>query len=428
MPRFFHLADLHLGRVFHGESLLEDQAHVLAQVKDICSSHPPDAIVLAGDLFDRSLPPVEAMTLLDDFLVDLASSGIPIIAIPGNHDSSGRLGYASRAWERIGVHLRADYARLNEPFSVTGRDGEKIDFFALPFVETEALRWTLRGGVRAGRTSMSDASKVVKSPESSINSGGGDAIDAYSGSKIDLVRAVVDEMRSLVSSERHSVLIAHEFVSGAQESGSERLYVGNSQSLPSELFEGFDYVALGHMHSAQKAGGQHIRYSGSPLPLSFDEARQAKGFLEVILKQTPQPEVIFHALTPLRPLHILEDSLENLLKLTKYQAARNCYVSARVSDKLSHMNILGRLRERFPYLRELRQLSLESPASSANNALGAAPSSAAETTEMVFEDFLRRAGWEDGDDCVLAHALLKEALTTLDSADENHVPPREPAL
>ena len=384
MPRFLHLADLHLGRIFHGESLIEDQVHLLDQVMTRAGEDPPDAVLLAGDIYDRAFPPVDAVKLFDSFLTSLADAGITVVAIPGNHDSAGRMAYASGAWEKIGVHIRADYLRLEDPVTVMARDGVEFDIFALPFVETAVLRQFLTG----------------------IGSGVDEGDDIPGGDKTSLVRAAVNRIRTVRTTNRSAVLMAHEFVTGSIESGSERLYVGGSQSIPSELFEGFDYVALGHIHGTQRAGDEIIRYAGSPMAYAFDEAARPKGYLEVILDSSQlYPEVNFHPLTPLRPLEVLEDSLENLLRNPEYDRCRQSYVSARVTDSLSHMNLIGRLRDRFPYLRELRQTALEAVVSDDSQS-----PSAIETPESVLSDFLDRAGWEEGDDRTMAESLLTESL------------------
>ena len=378
MPRILHLADLHLGRIFHGESLIEDQAHLLSQVTARIKENPPDAVLLAGDLYDRALPPIDAVRLFDKFLSSLAETGTAVVAIPGNHDSAGRMAYASGAWENLGIHIRADYRRLDEPIRVNAADGSSFDIFALPFVEPALLRETLGLKIDSDRTA----------------------------NRMALAEAAIEIMRKSVSPGQISILIAHEFVAGSIESGSERLYVGGSQSLPAELFQGFDYVALGHLHATQTAGDEVIRYAGSPMAYAFDEAKQPKGFLEISLDSTQlYPEIEFHPLKPLRPMLVLEDSLDALLRDRTYDSACESYVSARINDGLSHLNLIGRLRERFPYLRELRQLPLEAIESGAGGT-----SAVLETTESVMSDFLDRAGWEPGDERDVALSLLADAL------------------
>lgn len=373
MLRILHLADLHLGRVFHGESLIEDQTYLLDQLIALTVKNPPDAVLISGDIYDRALPPVEAVKLFDRLLSTLSDAGITVVAIPGNHDSAGRLAYAAGAWEKLGVHIRADYQRLDEPVNIKSGDGSCCDVFALPFVELTR-----------------DKSAFIKIAVESIVE-------------------TIKKTRKAAGSMRPAILLAHEFVAGSTESGSERLYVGGSQSVPGELFEGFDYVALGHLHSAQRAGDETIRYSGSPMAYAFDESSKEKGFLEIILDNGQlYPEVKFIPLKPLRSMEVLEDSLDNLLNSPDYKGFRNSYISARVTDPLSHMNLIGRLRERFPYLRELRQTALE-PIAADNTR----ESAALETPASVMSDFLDRTGWEEGDERKIAEELLTEALNSL---------------
>ncbi|MDF1567143.1 MAG: exonuclease SbcCD subunit D [Spirochaetaceae bacterium] len=374
MPRFFHLADLHLGRVFHGESLLEDQSHILELVVTRVIEEQPDAVILAGDLFDRAVPPAGAMALLDEFMSSLADSGVAVAAIPGNHDSAPRLGYAAKAWERLGVHIRADYSRLNEPVRLDSRDGLGLDIFAMPFIETAALRSEL---------------------------------DLETGDRLSLMRAALDGMKSARDSRRPAVLAAHEFVAGSAESGSERLYVGGSSSVPAELLDGFDYVALGHIHGAQGAGDAMIRYSGSPMAYSFDEFGREKGYMDVTLDPSQlYPEVRFCPLEPLHPLVIVEDSLENILSGPEYDQLSDSYISVRINDGLSHLNLIGRLREKFPLLREIRQLALESFGEREVNQ----PSSV-ETPQNLFADFLDFAGWTDQDQRTMAESYFHDAVS-----------------
>ncbi|RKX74300.1 MAG: hypothetical protein DRP49_06210 [Spirochaetes bacterium] len=371
MLRILHLADLHLGRIFHGESLIEDQAHLLDQLIALTAKNPPDAVLLSGDIYDRALPPVEAVKLFDRLLSTLSDAGITVVAIPGNHDSAGRMAYAAGAWEKLGVHIRADYQRLDEPVNIKSRDGSSCDIFALPFVELTR-----------------DKSAFIKNA----------------------VESMMEARKNNVQNQP-AILMAHEFVAGSTESGSERLYVGGSQSVSGELFEGFDYVALGHIHSAQRAGDETIRYAGSPMAYAFDEGSKEKGFLEIILDNGQlYPEVNFIPLKPFRSMEVLEDSLDNLLNNPDYKGLKDSYISARVTDPLSHMNLIGRLRERFPYLRELRQTALE-PIAADNSR----DSAALETPASVMSDFLNRTGWEDGDERNIAEELLSEALNSLEA-------------
>ncbi len=377
MLRILHLADLHLGRIFHGESLVEDQTFLINQLISQVRKNPPDVILLAGDIYDRALPPVDAVKLFDHFLTSLADAGVAVVVIPGNHDSAGRMAYAAGAWEKLGIHIRADYQRLDEPIKIESNDGSSCDIYALPFVEPALLRSSFPAG---------DKSELVKL-----------AIESMTVSR-----------DSKKNTGTPAILVAHEFVAGSTESGSERLYVGGSQSVPSEFFSGFDYVALGHIHGAQRAGDETLRYAGAPMAYAFDESSGEKGYFEIILDNGQlYPEITFIHLNPLRSLAVLEDSLDNLLHSVEYKDFKDSYISARVTDSLSHMNLIGRLRERFPYLRELRQTALESIGGEHSR-----ESAALETPESVMSDFLDRTGWDEGDERQIAEELLSEALNS----------------
>ncbi len=386
MLRFFHFADLHFGRVFHGTSLLEDQAHLVEQILTLVRSDKPDAVILAGDLFDRSVPPVGAVRLLDYFLKGLSEAGTTVIAIPGNHDSADRLAYGATAWESLNVHFRTDYSRLDEPVTVMGAEGG-FDVFAIPFVERAALREALEN---EGSNTDEPATGTSDLPTD----------------KTALMALATEKMRLAMNTERPAVLVAHEFVTGSTESGSERLYVGGSPSVPFDVFDGFEFVALGHIHGSQAAGGDHIRYSGSPMSYDFSEAGSQRGFLDIHLDPSAlYPEISFRDLKPLRPLSVLEDSLDELLHNTKYQRYKQHYVSARITDGLSHLNLIGRIRERFPYYREIRQTALEAGPREEGQTRAER-----ETPETVFSDFLDRAGWDEGDERSLAAEFFAEAL------------------
>lgn len=383
MPRFFHFADLHLGRVFHGDSLLEDQADLIEQILSIVRAEEPDAVILAGDIFDRSVPPVGAVTLFDSFLTGLAETGTAVIAIPGNHDSPDRLAYGSSAWESMNVHFRTGYTHLDEAIRISGSDCQ-FDIFAIPFVERSILK-----------AALADRLADLPVQEESLPS-----------DKPALMALATGLIRKAIHPDRPAVLVAHEFVAGSTEAGSERLYVGGSPSVASEVFSGFEYVALGHIHGPQSAGADNIRYAGSPMAYDFSETGSPRGFIDIRLDSSQlYPEITFRPLNPLRPLAILEDSLDNLLHSSEYADFGAHYVSARINDGLSHLNLIGRLRERFPCLREIRQIALDATDTgrSGNRA-------AEETPRTVFADFLDRAGWEPGADRNVAEGFLSEAL------------------
>ena len=238
--KLVHLSDLHLGKRVHEFPMLEDQHYILQEILEIIDREKPDAVLIAGDVYDRSVPSTEAVGMLDDFLVDLTARALPVMLISGNHDSPERLAFGGRVMERSRIHISPVYSGEVSP--VTLEDGHgPVDFFLLPFLKPATVRACF--------------------PEEKIES------------TDDAVRCAVRHLPRDPS--RRSVLIAHQFVTGAATCDSEELFVGGSDNVGADAFEGFDYVALGHLHGPQSIG--NVRYCGSPLKYSFSEMKQKKG-------------------------------------------------------------------------------------------------------------------------------------------------------
>ena len=242
--KFFHLADLHLGKVVHGFSMLADQRYVLEQVLQAAHQQRPAAVLLAGDLYDRRVPSGGAVALLNWFLTQLAEAHIPCLAIAGNHDSGVRIGFASKILEKQGLYL-AGTATAELPHVRFTQDNVSADVWLLPFLRP--------------------AEGAALLPEAHIQS--------YD----DAVRALLAEQK--LDANVCNILVAHQFVTGAgitpERSDSEVVTVGGVDNVDCAAFAAFDYVALGHIHGPQPVGDR-CRYAGSPLPYSFSEARQDK--------------------------------------------------------------------------------------------------------------------------------------------------------
>jgi exonuclease SbcD len=245
--RILHTSDWHLGRALHAESLLPDQAFALDRLVEVLRDERPDALIVAGDVYDRAVPPAEAVALLDDFLVRVAELGIPVVAVAGNHDSAERLSFGARLLAARGIHLRGDLASARAPVELPG----KGLVYALPFVDPEVVR-----GLE-----------------------GDDAIRGHAAA----MERVLDAVRADAATRAlPTVLVAHAFVQGAAETpDSERpVAVGGAGSVPPSALAGFDYVALGHLHAPQEIASG-VRYSGSLLKYSFSESAHEKGVLLV---------------------------------------------------------------------------------------------------------------------------------------------------
>jgi exonuclease SbcD len=343
--RLAHLADLHLGRVFHANALVEDQAHALAQALDILRHDGVDALLLAGDLYDRTLPGREAVRLLDWFLREVNESvGIPVIAIAGNHDSADHLGFGAWMFRRDDLHVRGRVERDAPPITLEDRHGE-VTVYPLPYVEPEAAReWLVAEG---------------------------EADEDGAVTHRDTVHAMLRHARAHRESQgvRRSVVVAHAFVQGRswpQESRrSERsLYLGGVGAVPSAAFDGFSYVALGHLHRPQAVSADGaVRYAGSLLKYSFDEADQEKGVTVIELGADATPRVEHRALTPRRDLAKISGTLDDLLTREDLEGLRGHFISAEITDMPPPLQAMERLRARFPHAAELRfrAMGLELP-------------------------------------------------------------------
>ena len=363
--RFLHSADWHLGRVYHGVSLLEDQAHVLQQFVRIAADTRPDAILLAGDIYDRSVPPAEAVRLLDRVLSELILElKIPVVMIAGNHDGPDRLAFGSGLLQRAGLTVRGPVEMEASPLVLRDAHGE-VEIHALPYAEPALVRSA------CGNDTIADHHAALAAQTAAV--------------------------RAAHVSGRRSVVVAHAFVQGGAESESERpLSVGGTGAVGVGVFDGFDYVALGHLHRPQaigtKRGGEgaagasggsaaeahrsvdavdapdvvdvanvanvanvaapwrsaRIQYSGSLLKYSFAEADHAKSVNLVELDAAGNCSVERIPLVPRRDLRILEGELAALVAAAATDPARDDYVLARLTDHGALLDAMGKLRGAWP--------------------------------------------------------------------------------
>ena len=282
--RFAHISDLHLGKRLHEVSLLEDQSHVLNEICEILRDEKPDAVLIAGDIYDKSMPSAEAVRLFDDFLSELSADGQKVFVISGNHDSAARVAYGGRIMAKSGVYLSAPEYR-GEVFSVPLEDNAgPVDIFLLPFIKP---------------IHVSLAFKEEK-------------IESYT----DAMRVAVERMG--VNPKRRSVLVAHQFVTGAVRSDSEEVSVGGLDNVDASVFEPFSYVALGHIHRPQNIGSPRIRYSGTPLKYSFSEAKDEKS---ITISELDAKGAVSVRTIPLKPDHDLREikgTYDELMKKENY--------------------------------------------------------------------------------------------------------------
>lgn len=318
--KFLHLADLHLGKRVNGFSMLEDQAHILRQILAILDGEQPDGVLIAGDVYDKSVPSVEAVELLDGFLTELRTRGVPVLLISGNHDSPERLAFGGRVMDSCGIHISPVYDGALAPVTLHDEFGP-VHVWLLPFVKpAHVRRW------------FPDAD-----------------IESYT----DAVAEAVAHMD--IDTAARNVLVTHQFVTGGARSGSEELSVGGTDNVDSGVFAPFDYVALGHLHGAQHIGSETIRYAGSPLKYSFSEARQHKSVTVVTLGEKGDVQVRTVALTPLRELREIRGSYDELTARSFYEHTtyRSDYLHLILTDEQDVFDAMSRLRTIYPYLMTL---------------------------------------------------------------------------
>lgn len=318
--KFLHLADLHLGKRVNGFSMLEDQAHILRQILAILDDEQPDGVLIAGDVYDKSVPSVEAVGLLDGFLTELRARGVPVLLISGNHDSPERLAFGGRVMDSCSIHISPVYDGALAPVTLQDAFGP-VHVWLLPFVKpAHVRRW------------FPDAD-----------------IESYTDAMAEAV-AHMD-----IDTAARNVLVTHQFVTGGTCSGSEELSVGGTDNVDSGVFAPFDYVALGHLHGAQHIGRETIRYAGSPLKYSFSEARQHKSVTVVTLGEKGDVQVRTVALTPLRELREIRGSYNELTARSFYEHTtyRSDYLHLILTDEQDVFDAMSRLRTIYPYLMTL---------------------------------------------------------------------------
>ncbi|WAR44624.1 exonuclease SbcCD subunit D [Methylomonas rapida] len=314
--KFIHTSDWHIGRQFHNVSLLEDQRHVLNQLIEHIEREAVDAVVIAGDIYDRSVPPAAAVELLDDVLNKIcAELGVPVLLIPGNHDSAERLRFASRQLRQAGLHIIGELSQINQPVKIRGASIE-VCFYGIPYNDPELVR-----------------------NHFGVNVSTHDEAHRY----------LVEQIISAKPDESPSILISHCFIDGWDESDSERpLSIGGADRINYEAFTAFDYVALGHLHSPQHKGESHIRYSGSILKYSFSEQKQRKGITLVEMAANGMKSATHLPLHPLRDMRILEGELNTLLEQGKTDPHNDDYLLVRLTDKHALLDPMGKLRQVYP--------------------------------------------------------------------------------
>ena len=321
--RILHTSDWHLGRSFHGEDLLAAQAAYVDHLIETVEGESVDLVVVSGDVYDRALPPVDAVALADDAFTRLAASRARVVITSGNHDSARRLGFSSRLVDAAGVHLRTDAGRVDEPVLLDDEHGQ-VAVYGIPYLEPDVLRLQWDLPQRSHHAALAEAMRRIRADLSTRPAG------------------------------TRSVVMAHAFVAGGFPSESERdIAVGGISVVPTELFDDIDYTALGHLHGRATLSDS-VRYSGSPVAYSFSEADHVKGSWLVDLDADGLAAARFVEAPVTRPLARLTGTLDDLLTEQRFGRHEDSWVQATLTDELRPVRAMEQLRIRFPHALALR--------------------------------------------------------------------------
>ncbi|EMA7644843.1 TPA: exonuclease SbcCD subunit D [Vibrio parahaemolyticus] len=353
--KFIHTSDWHLGRQFHNVSLLEDQQAVLEQLIQYIENNPVDAVIVAGDVYDRSVPPTIAIELLNRVVKRICGElNTPMILISGNHDGAERLGFGSEQMKRSGLHIISNFEDMLTPVVIETKAAGHVAFYGMPYNDPEQVRY------------------VYKEPVSTHD-------EAH--------KLLAEKITEQFQSEHRNILISHCFVDGAIESESERpLSIGGSDRVSQEHFLNFDYVALGHLHQPQKKGEEYIRYSGSLMKYSFGEQNQKKGFTLVEIGKDGFIGAEHIELTAPHEMRIVEGELEQILEWGKTDPKNEDYLLVRLMDKHAILNPMEKLRTVYPNV-----LHLEKPGMLIGVEQEMAQAKLARSEIDMFKDFFAEA-------------------------------------
>ena len=317
--KFIHLSDLHLGKRVNEFSMLEDQHYILQQILSVADAQKPDAVIIAGDVYDKAVPSAEAVQLFDDFLYQLSCRALQVFIISGNHDSPERIAFGGRLMGTAGVHLSPVYNGKVEPIVLSDAFGT-INVYLLPFIKPAHVRRYF--------------------PD--------ETIESYT----DAMTVAIDQMS--VDPLARNLLVTHQFVTGAQRSDSESISVGGTDNVDASVFDVFDYVALGHIHGPQRVSRDTIRYCGTPLKYSFSEADHQKSVTVVDMTEKRNVQIDTVPLIPLRDMRELRGTYMELTDRRSYMGTNTeDYIHITLTDEEDVPDAIGRLRTVYPNLMKL---------------------------------------------------------------------------
>lgn len=309
--KIMHLSDLHLGKRVNEFSMLEDQIYILNEIINIIDEQKPKVIILAGDIYDKPIPPAEAVEIFDNFLYKLSKRNPAVFIISGNHDSAERIAFGSRLFDKSGIYLSPVYNGKISPICIDDKYG-KVNFYMLPFIKPVHVRRFFP--------------------------------DAEIYTYTDALSTVISDMH--IDTAQKNILITHQFVTGSSRTESEDVSVGGSDNVDADIFKDFDYVALGHIHRSQSCGSEYIRYCGTPLKYSFSESKDTKSITVIDIKEKGDIKLDFIPLTPLRDMVEIKGSYNELMLKSFYEntSLTDDYVHITLTDEEDIPDVITKLR------------------------------------------------------------------------------------
>ena len=317
--KLMHLSDLHLGKRVYEFSMYEDQKYILSQILDIADKEQVQAVMICGDIYDKQIPPAESVQLFDDFLTKLSVRKLPVFIISGNHDSAERLSFGARLMEQSGVCFSETFSGKIQTYQLQDENGS-LNLYLLPFLKPTIVRQAF--------------------PEAEI------------GSYQDAVTYALQQVKP--DESQRNILMAHQFVTGAHRSESEEILVGGLDNIDASVFDAYDYVALGHIHTPQKVGRETIRYCGTPIKYSFSEAAKDKSVTIVELEEKGKVQIQEHILKPLHDLREIRGTYEELTARKNYADTDvEDYLHITLTDEEDIMDVMDKLHTIYPNIMKL---------------------------------------------------------------------------
>lgn len=356
-----HIADLHLGKIVYNYSMLEDQKDILDKIASILEKENIKTLLIAGDVYDKSVPSAEAVKMFDAFLVGLSKAGVEVFMIGGNHDSSERISFGADLMAVSGVHIAKALTKSTKdikPCVVSDQFG-KINIYMLPFIKPVHV-------------------KVAFETEETL-------------SYTQAVKRIIENMQ--VDKSARNIIVAHQFVTGGEKCESEQISVGGSDNVDSGVFEAFDYVALGHLHGPQHIGRKTLRYCGSPLKYSFSEINHKKSLTIINLNAKGDTQLAFIPLIPLRDWQEIRGTYNELMAKDYYDKLHvQNYFRVTLTDEDDVPNALEKLRTVYPNILELKY---DNKRTAANAQVGTAQQAENKTPEEIFSEFYKKQNNQD---------------------------------